>query len=102
MLTELKSTRSTGGSHHRLHLTISNVGGSVEHYHHFLLGFLVPLVLHRRSTWQNPSYEEVCVRSCGPMDAIIRQLNAVSLAIVDKAEHERLGRACPALAKYMP
>src|SRR5262249_55593204 len=24
------------------------------------------------------------------------------LAIVDKAEHERLGRSCPALAKYLP
>jgi hypothetical protein len=74
-----------------LHLTISNYGGSVEHFHHFLLGFLVPLVCIRKTTWLNPAYSKVLIRSCGPMDAIIRQFMSGRLKILDKLEHRGLG-----------
>jgi hypothetical protein len=86
----------------RLHLTISNVAGSVEHYHHFLLGFLVPLILHRRITWQNPAYEQVLIRSCGPMDEHIRQLGAKRIAIMDKTEHRALGESRPRFGNFLP
>src|SRR5260221_1589567 len=57
-----------------LHLTIWNMGGYVEHYHHFLLGFFVPLIRYRKRTWQNAAYGQVVIRSCGPMDGLVRQL----------------------------
>ncbi len=75
----------------QLHLTIRHHGGSVEHYHHFLLGFLVPLICYRNATWLKPRYRKILIRSCGPMDKIIRQLKADKLEILDKAEHRRLG-----------
>jgi hypothetical protein len=78
-----------------LHLTIRNYGGSVEHFHHFLFGFLVPLVCHAKSSWQNPRYHAVLIRSCGPMDGIIRQLKSGRLRTIDKAEHARLGEGRP-------
>lgn len=74
-----------------LHLTIKNHGGSVEHFHHFLLGFLVPLVCHASATWQNPRYNSVLIRSCGPMDAILRQLKSPRLRILEKSQHRQLG-----------
>lgn len=74
-----------------LHLTIRNHGGSVEHFHHFLLGFLVPLIRHAKSTWQNHRYRTVLIRSCGPMDGIIRQLRSGRLRMLEKMEHGRLG-----------
>jgi hypothetical protein len=74
-----------------LHLTIKNHGGSVEHFHHFLLGFLTPLICHARATWQNPKYRTVLIRSCGPMDGIIRQLRSPRLRIVQRVEHRLMG-----------
>lgn len=74
-----------------LHLTIKNHGGSVEHFHHFLLGFLVPLICHARASWLSPRYRAVLIRSCGPMDGIIRQLKSARLMVIDKVEHARQG-----------
>src|SRR5258706_13262619 len=74
-----------------LHLTIWNMGGYVEHYHHFLLGFFVPLIRYRKRTWQNAAYGQVVIRSCGPMDGLVRQLGAENITILDKSEH-RSGR----------
>lgn len=74
-----------------LHLTIKNHGGSMEHFHHFLLGFFVPLICHAKASWQNPKYRTVLIRSCGPMDGIIRQLKSPKLRLVDKLEHREMG-----------
>lgn len=54
-------------------LDIQNRWGSVQHYYHFLLGFLTPLVeyIHNKDI-QN---EEIMVRDCGPMNNIIKELN---------------------------
>jgi hypothetical protein len=81
-----------------LHLTIRNHGGSVEHFHHFLLGFLVPLVCHARASWQNPRYRAILIRSCGPMDAIVRQLKSSRLQLLDKNAHREMGEGRSRLA----
>lgn len=76
-----------------LHLTIRNGGGSVEHYHHFLLGFLVPLVHQRDRIWANPNFAKVLIRSCGPMDRLIGELKSDKIVIVDKTRHHELAKA---------
>jgi hypothetical protein len=84
-----------------LHLTITSIGGSVEHYHHFLLGFFVPLVNQRARTWQSPKFARVLIRSCGPMDALVRELRAERIVILDKNEHQRLGENRPKIARLL-
>jgi hypothetical protein len=68
-----------------LHLTLRNIGGSVEHYHHFLLGFLVPLIAH----WPELSAggAPVLVRGCGILDPILHALRLPGLTILPPAEH---------------
>ena len=72
-----------------IHLTLNNHGGSVEHYYHFLLGFLAPLTL-LRSQLASDRRTEICVRSCGPMDKhlITPELNGV--CILDKELHSEM------------
>lgn len=84
-----------------LHLTITSIGGSVEHYHHFLLGFFVPLVNQRGRSWENSKFARVLIRSCGPMDGLVRELKAPRIAILDKNEHQRLGEKRPRIANVL-
>ena len=55
--------------------------GSVEHYYHYVLGFLLPLALflHNR-----PEIKKGQVRSCGPFDKITHEVFGDKLEIVDK------------------
>ena len=69
-------------------LNIKNRSGSVEHYYHFLLGFLIPLV----DILINVPNEAYVVRSCGPLDSIIRSLPISRIEIVDKFTHEKITR----------
>lgn len=61
-------------------LELQNRHGSVEHYYHFVLGFMVPLLLRP----QPPSGTSVVVRSCGPMDAHLVALGLPWLTIIPK------------------
>ena len=63
--------------------------GSVEHYYHFLLGFLMPLV-DRLTHAENEIY---VIRSCGPLDTIIRSLPVASIEIIDKFTHKKLPKS---------
>lgn len=75
--------------HPTINLTIRNVGGSVEHYYHFLLGFLFPLALKHKSLQEQGFSGLVYVRSCGPMDRILREIGFPGITIIEKAEHHR-------------
>jgi len=68
-----------------LHISIQNNSGSVEHYYHFLLGFLIPLAaLFSR---EPPDARIVLIRSCGPMDRHLRELGISGLTTIDKVAH---------------
>lgn len=71
-------------------LTIRTGPGSVEHFFHFLLGFYVPLVYHLMQVWRPGDFDRLLVRSCGPLDALIRELGDDRIEIVDKVEHGRM------------
>lgn len=69
-----------------VHLTIKNVGGSVEHYYHFLLGFIVPLIQWHTLVQQQTTY----IRSCAVLDPLIEELNLSGVVILDKELHHSL------------
>lgn len=73
------------------HLTIRGAGpGSVEHFFHFLLGFHVPLVYHLTNVWDRGDFDRLLVRSCGPLDPLVREIGDDRIEIVDKSEHSRM------------
>ena len=63
-------------------LEVRNSNGSVEHYYHFLLGFLAPILLQPTAELSDAQL----IRSCGPMDDHVRALNLPQLTIVPKDE----------------
>lgn len=69
------------------HLTFKNRGGSVEHYYHFILGFLVPLTLTQID--QKKAATQL-IRSCAIMDKHIKSLNFENIKILDKSKHFEL------------
>ena len=64
----------------RIFLNIQNRHGSVEHYYHFVLGFMVPLILRPPP----PPRTSVSVISCGPMDAHLKALQLPWLDILSR------------------
>ena len=76
------------GLREALVVDIRNRKGSVEHYYHFLLGFLAPLI--ERITTLRDSSATICVRSCGPMDGLIREVLPHGIMILPKLEHALL------------
>jgi len=70
-----------------VHLTLANRGGSVEHYYHFLLGFLVPLLEARAARTDATFF----VRSCAVMDRLLREVVAERLVIVNRDLHQLIG-----------
>ena len=75
-----------------VHLTFQNQSGSVQHYYHFLLGLLVPLVSRWTIISSAPESGEVLVRSCAIMDPLLRPLRLPGLSIIDAAAHAAMRR----------
>jgi len=71
-----------------LHLSIANQGGSVQHYFHFLLGFLVPLVIRLENRPAAATASNIFIRSCGPMDRHLLSLNYSNLKITGPRIHK--------------
>ena len=65
-----------------LHLSIQT-SGSCEHYYHFLLGYLLPLAafLAQRNL---VSEQVIMLRSCGPLDRILREIEVPSLLLCER------------------
>lgn len=58
----------------RVHLTMRNRGGSVEHFYHYLFGYLIPLCHYLGVHPAGRPGARLLLRSCGPMDRILREL----------------------------
>src|SRR5207248_4632059 len=85
------------------HLTFRH-SGSIEHFYHFLLGCFAPLVYKLSTCWAETQFTSLIVRSCGPLDTLIREIGDNRIKIVDKDEHLRMelsrirsGTACHSL-----
>jgi hypothetical protein len=64
--------------------------GSLEHYFHFLLGLLAPLVVAWNDLASTPNLGRVVVRSCAIFDRLLLELDLQALDIVSKAQHAAL------------
>jgi Glycosyltransferase 61 len=73
-----------------IHLTCNPLGGSVQHYHHFLLGYLVPLVSEWNSLVADPDVKRISVRSCAILDPILHALELPRLVILPKEAHAEI------------
>lgn len=72
-------------------LSLNNHGGSVQHYYHFLLGFLLPLV-HWYENNSGDRYKRIIVRSCGIMDAHIESLGFRNVSFSGRSSAGKIGR----------
>ncbi len=70
-------------------LKIQNHWGSVEHFYHFIFGFLIPL---EKYIFENLQGDLNCiVRSCGPvMDSILIDIIGNKTTILEQREHAEL------------
>jgi hypothetical protein len=76
------------------HITVTiPPGGSVEHYHHFLTGFFAPLIYHIETDWAGAGFNRLLVRSCGPLDPILRDFAGNRVEIIDKDCHREMAGA---------
>lgn len=75
------------------HIVILNQNGSVEHYFHFLLGFLLPLANFMDTLRGNAEDMALLVRSCGPMDRMLEEVAFPGLTVIPRDEHARLASA---------
>jgi hypothetical protein len=73
-----------------LHVTVIHAPGSVEHFYHFLLGFFVPIIFHLSTKWEHAQFSRLIIRSCGPLDLLIRELGDNRIEIIDKDEHRQI------------
>ena len=73
-----------------IHLSLKNFFGSVEHYYHFLLGFLAPVIIAHTNIYNAKSKQNVYIRSCAIMDDHLIGINLPEVNIISKFEHKRL------------
>jgi len=64
-------------------LKLDNRDGSVEHYYHFILGYLGPILLRDPKKMPPLNY---LVRSCGPMDKLTAEFNFTDITVIPKQD----------------
>jgi hypothetical protein len=71
-----------------LHLTIRNNSGSIEHFYHFVLGYLLPLGSYM--TRERISQDRVMLLcSCGPFDRLMQELALPGLILCERQTHAK-------------
>lgn len=69
-------------------LDIRNNGGSVEHYYHFLLGYLLPLCAYAEQRDDDGTI--LLARGCGPLSRIVREVEIPGLILCERQSHSML------------
>lgn len=67
------------------YLNIRNNHGSVEHYYHFLLGYLLPLCAYLADEKGGASL--LLARSCGPLSRLVDELQIPGLLLCERESH---------------
>ena len=63
----------------RLVVVPANQGGSVQHFYHFLFGYLLPFVEHCHAL--RPTHRFL-LRDCGPMNRLLRELDGFVVELI--------------------
>jgi hypothetical protein len=71
-------------------LDIRNTYGSVEHYYHFLLGYLLPLCAYAGQRGDDSSI--LLARSCGPMSHLVTELGIPGLILCERKSYREFSR----------
>jgi hypothetical protein len=71
-------------------LNLRNNAGSVEHYYHFLLGYLVPLCAYAGKRDNESSI--LLARACGPLNHLVSEIGIPGLLLCEPQSHSRLSR----------
>lgn len=73
-----------------VHLSLLNQLGSVQHYYHFMMGFIIPLIKVWPDVVAKAAGRQIYVRSCAVMDPIIDELKLEGLCILAESTHKSL------------
>lgn len=65
-------------------IDVRNNGGSVEHYYHFLLGYLLPLCAY---VGQRDDASILLVRACGPLSHLVCEVGIPGLLLCERQSH---------------
>lgn len=69
-------------------LDIRNNHGSVEHYYHFLLGYLLPLCAYAGQNGNDTSI--LLARACGPLSRLVCEVGIPGLVLCERQSHAEL------------
>jgi Glycosyltransferase 61 len=75
------------------HVSVVNGTGSLDRFHHFLLGFFIPIVYQLSTSWAKAKFNNLIVRSCGPLDSLMREFGHDRIEIIDKDQHRQMAEA---------
>jgi hypothetical protein len=73
-----------------VHLSVVKNPGSVQHYYHFMMGFVVPLIHVWPEVVSKAAGRPIYVRSCAVMDPILNTLKLEGLCILPLSTHSSL------------
>lgn len=62
----------------RLLLVPANLGGSVQHFYHFLFGYMLPFIEHCHALRHGHRF---VLRDCGPMNRLLEQLDGFRIGL---------------------
>ena len=82
--------RADGASPPAIHFSTERVAGSVQHYYHFLLGLLVPLVNFIIDDEDFRKRVGLYLRSSGPLDRIVTELDLEDIHILPPERHQEM------------
>ena len=73
-----------------VHLSLLNHRGSVEHYYHFMMGFILPLVQVWPDVVARAAGRQIYIRSCAVMDPLLHELQLEGVSILPPVTHKLL------------
>ena len=85
-----------------VHLSVWHGPGSLEHFYHFLLGCFVPLAYHLTVKWARADFDRLILRSCGPLDRIVREFGDRRVRPMGKRHYRGIAERCGAGANGSP
>ena len=75
-----------------LYLTVADNSGSPQHYYHYLLRYLVPMLLAWSKIQEKAAGRPIYARSCQVLDTITRSVDLPGLQLVAQQTHRKIAK----------
>jgi len=69
---------------------VTNEFGAIEHYYHYMMGFLVPLIKYSNELKESGCEDILYVRSCEHLGHILDEVNLSNVKTVPYKEHKKI------------